>query len=39
LIVFYKRVGFTVIGARKFRIGATLHDDLVLALDLAEWRG
>ena len=38
-IAFYKHVGFTVIGARKFRVGATLHDDLVLALDLAEWRG
>jgi len=30
-------VGFTVIGERKFRVGAILHDDLVLALDLADW--
>jgi ribosomal protein S18 acetylase RimI-like enzyme len=36
-IAFYQRVGFTVIGERKFRVGATLHDDLVLALDLAGW--
>ena len=33
-IAFYKRVGFTVIGERKFRVGATLHDDLILALAL-----
>jgi ribosomal protein S18 acetylase RimI-like enzyme len=33
-ITFYKRVGFTVVGERKFRVGETLHDDLVLALDL-----
>jgi ribosomal protein S18 acetylase RimI-like enzyme len=38
-IAFYQRVGFTVIGERKFRVGTTLHDDLVLALDLTEWRG
>ncbi len=38
-IAFYQRVGFTVIGERKFKVGATLHDDLVLALDLAEWHG
>jgi ribosomal protein S18 acetylase RimI-like enzyme len=33
-IAFYKRVGFTVIGERKFQVGTTVHDDLVLALDL-----
>ena len=33
-IAFYKRVGFTLFGERKFQVGATLHDDLVLALDL-----
>ncbi|HTJ63941.1 MAG TPA: GNAT family N-acetyltransferase [Alphaproteobacteria bacterium] len=38
-IAFYKRVGFTVIGERKFKVGQTLHDDLVLALDLSEWVG
>jgi ribosomal protein S18 acetylase RimI-like enzyme len=33
-IAFYKRVGFTVIGERQFQVGATLHDDLVLAMEL-----
>jgi ribosomal protein S18 acetylase RimI-like enzyme len=33
-IAFYKRVGFTVVGERKFQVGATVHDDLILALDL-----
>jgi ribosomal protein S18 acetylase RimI-like enzyme len=33
-IAFYRRVGFTVVGERKFRVGQTLHDDLVLAIDL-----
>jgi len=31
---FYKKVGFIVVGERKFRVGATLHDDLILALGL-----
>ncbi|MDB5394525.1 MAG: family N-acetyltransferase [Rhodospirillales bacterium] len=33
-IAFYKRVGFKVIGERKFRVGTTVHDDLILALDI-----
>jgi ribosomal protein S18 acetylase RimI-like enzyme len=33
-IAFYKRVGFSVVGERKFTVGATTHDDLVLALKL-----
>jgi ribosomal protein S18 acetylase RimI-like enzyme len=33
-IAFYERVGFSVVGERKFRVGATLHDDLILALAL-----
>ena len=33
-IAFYKRVGFSVVGERKFQVGMTLHDDLVLALTL-----
>jgi ribosomal protein S18 acetylase RimI-like enzyme len=33
-IAFYKRVGFTVVGERKFTVASTVHDDLVLALDL-----
>jgi ribosomal protein S18 acetylase RimI-like enzyme len=33
-IAFYKRVGFSVVGERKFRVGTTLHDDLILALTL-----
>ncbi len=33
-IAFYKRVGFTVVGERKFQVGATVHDDLILALAL-----
>jgi diamine N-acetyltransferase len=33
-IAFYERVGFTVVGDRKFQVGATLHDDLILALGL-----
>jgi ribosomal protein S18 acetylase RimI-like enzyme len=33
-IAFYKRVGFSVVGERKFQVGATVHDDLILALDL-----
>jgi ribosomal protein S18 acetylase RimI-like enzyme len=33
-IAFYERVGFSVVGERKFQVGATVHDDLILALDL-----
>ena len=33
-IAFYKRVGFAVVGERKFKVGSTLHDDLILALTL-----
>lgn len=33
-IAFYERVGFTVVGERKFQVGAMVHDDLILALDL-----
>jgi ribosomal protein S18 acetylase RimI-like enzyme len=33
-IAFYKRVGFSVVGERKFQVGATVHDDLILALPL-----
>lgn len=33
-IAFYKRVGFSVVGERKFQVGATVHDDLILVLDL-----
>ena len=33
-IAFYKRVGFQVVGERKFRVGSTLHDDLILAIDV-----
>jgi ribosomal protein S18 acetylase RimI-like enzyme len=33
-IAFYERVGFRVVGERKFQVGATVHDDLILALDL-----
>ena len=33
-IAFYERVGFGVVGERKFQVGATVHDDLILALDL-----
>jgi len=33
-IAFYERVGFTVVGERKFQVGATVHDDLILALGL-----
>lgn len=35
-IAFYKRVRFSVVGKRKFQVGTTLHDDLILALDLRE---
>jgi GNAT superfamily N-acetyltransferase len=31
---FYKRQGFQCIGERKFRVGDTLHDDLVFARDV-----
>lgn len=30
-IGFYRRLGFTQISTRKFRVGESLHDDLVLA--------
>ena len=33
-IAFYKRVGFSVVGERKFQVGATVHDDLILAIGL-----
>jgi ribosomal protein S18 acetylase RimI-like enzyme len=33
-IAFYRRVGFSVVGERRFQVGATMHDDLILALDL-----
>ena len=33
-IAFYKRVGFTVVGERKFTVATTVYDDFVLALDL-----
>jgi ribosomal protein S18 acetylase RimI-like enzyme len=33
-IAFYTRVGFSVVGDRKFKVGATVHDDLILALNL-----
>jgi len=33
-IAFYERVGFSVVGERKFQVGATVHDDLILALPL-----
>lgn len=33
-IAFYQRVGFTLFGERKFQVGATIHDDLVLAMEL-----
>ena len=33
-LAFYERVGFSVVGARKFQVGATVHDDLILALTL-----
>ena len=32
---FYEREGFAVAGTRQFTVGATLHDDLVYARDLA----
>ena len=31
---FYEKQGFAVIGERKFKVGATWHDDLVFARDL-----
>ena len=31
---FYKRQGFQCVGERKFRVGNTLHDDLVFARDI-----
>lgn len=31
---FYARLGFRQIGVRQFQVGASLHDDLVLGLDL-----
>lgn len=33
-IAFYERVGFSVVGERQFQVGATVHDDLILALSL-----
>ncbi|MBL8549609.1 MAG: GNAT family N-acetyltransferase [Hyphomonadaceae bacterium] len=35
-IAFYRRSGFTNAGVRKFLVGATLHDDLVMAKDLTK---
>jgi len=31
---FYQRLGFTEVGTRRFKVGANLYDDLVLALPL-----
>ena len=31
---FYERLGFTRVGARRFRVGHSDYDDLVLALDV-----
>lgn len=31
---FYRRHGLDIIGTRQFQVGATLHDDLVLAITL-----
>jgi ribosomal protein S18 acetylase RimI-like enzyme len=28
---FYVKQGFQVVGTRRFRVGATLHDDLIFA--------
>ena len=33
-ISFYRRLGFRPIGERKFKVGRSWHDDLVMALDL-----
>jgi GNAT superfamily N-acetyltransferase len=33
-ITFYRRLGFRLIGERKFRVGKSWHDDSVMALDL-----
>ncbi len=33
-ITFYRRAGFTEIGARRFTVGSTTCDDLILALQL-----
>lgn len=33
-IAFYARQGFSPAGVRKFRVGAQVHDDLVMALQL-----
>ena len=33
-ISFYRRLGFRPIGERKFQVGSSWHDDLVMALDL-----
>jgi GNAT superfamily N-acetyltransferase len=33
-MAFYTRQGFVVAGPRRFRVGANVYDDLVLALDL-----
>jgi ribosomal protein S18 acetylase RimI-like enzyme len=33
-IAFYERVGFGIVGERKFQVGATLHDDLILGRPL-----
>jgi ribosomal protein S18 acetylase RimI-like enzyme len=29
-IAFYERIGYSKIGTRMFRVGSTLHDDLIL---------
>ena len=33
-ISFYRRIGFRPIGARKFQVGESWNDDIVMALDL-----
>jgi ribosomal protein S18 acetylase RimI-like enzyme len=33
-IAFYERVGFGIVGERKFQVGATLYDDLILGRPL-----
>jgi len=33
-IAFYERCGFRAIGERRFLVGETYHDDLIMGLDL-----
>lgn len=35
-ISFYQYVGFKIVGARRFLVGQTWHDDLVLGMDLTD---